>query len=403
VSLIAEMPKPPAPLHPMPRQPFRRRRTPLMLDIVRTQEDFLALNTWWDALVDQCEMRSPFLRWDYMCLWWSECRENDARLAVGVLRDAEGVPLAIAPLMLTSVRDAGRRCLRHLSFLAGLGHAHGERLDFIVPAGEEGELTPRLCRVFDLLRDECDTVRLNHLPEESPNTPHIRAALEEHFDRACVLNRHASRFIRLPASWEAYEKRHTSDWRSKLRRRCKAFIHEHAGSVALGGVDLTIQQSLDELHRLHLMQWPEGVSSFLTEVSWRFHQRLARRWMPDQHAVMPMLASDGRVVAAMYGFIERGEFFQYQMGWDQDFSRLSIGRLVIRWCIDYTIQRGLVVHDMLPGDYQYKKQWCESSRWLLDLEAHNPRSWKARAFHALRAARRMLPRGPNPPHDPIQS
>ena len=31
-----------------------------------------------------------------------------------------------------------------------------------------------------------------------------------------------------------------------------------------------------------------------------------------------------------------------------------------------------------------------SLRWLLDLEACNPASWRAAAFHTLRTARRML-------------
>jgi CelD/BcsL family acetyltransferase involved in cellulose biosynthesis len=91
------------------------------------------------------------------------------------------------------------------------------------------------------------------------------------------------------------------------------------------------------------------------------------------------------------------------MGWDPACARHSMGRLVIRQCIDLTIQRRLVVHDMLPGDYEYKKQWCDSARWLLDLEAHNPRSWRAKAFHTLRAARRMLPRGAGTAADPISS
>jgi CelD/BcsL family acetyltransferase involved in cellulose biosynthesis len=65
---------------------------------------FHALQPFWDALVGQMHTRSPFLRWDWMRLWWEECRQ-EARLAVAVLRDAEGVPQAIAPLMLARESD----------------------------------------------------------------------------------------------------------------------------------------------------------------------------------------------------------------------------------------------------------------------------------------------------------
>ena len=78
-----------------------RRRGVLTLDIVRDEAGFHALQPFWDSLVDQMATRSPFLRWDWLSLWWEECR-REAKLVIAVLRDAEGVPHAIAPLMLAS-------------------------------------------------------------------------------------------------------------------------------------------------------------------------------------------------------------------------------------------------------------------------------------------------------------
>lgn len=385
--MIANPPKPAARTSTARKSP---RCGPLTLDIVRTEAEFYDLKPYWDALLDQSTTRTPFLRWDWVSLWWEECRGN-AQLAIGLLRDVEGVPQAIAPLMFAHEKHGARQHLTSLTFLAGFGEAHGERLDLIVPAGREDELTPQLCRVFDSLRSECDNVRLNHLPEESPNTPHILAALRQGYNRAGVLNRHACHFIHLPATWDEYEHRHTASWRSKLRRHHKAFNSQHAGSGSLAGESLPIAKALDALHALHSLRWPTGVSTFTTTTSWRFHQRLAAKWLPQQRAVLPLLEANGQIVATMYGFIERDEFFQFQMGWHSDFARLSLGRLMLRWCIDYTIQLKLRVHDMLPGEYSYKRHWCDATRWLLDLEACNPASWRAITFHALRTVRRMLP------------
>lgn len=361
----------------------------LTLEIVREEAGFYALQPYWDALVDQMATRSPFMRWDWMSLWWEECRK-DAELAVAVLRDAEGVPQAIAPLMLACEPDQARRHLVTLTFLGGFGDAHGERLDLIVPAGRENELTPHLCRVFKLLKDDCDNVRLNHLPEESPNTKHILAVLTEAYTRAGILNRQTCRFIHLPTAWEDYEARHNSNWRNLLRRRRKAFT-QHAGTATLAGEHIPLPAAMAEFRALHAHQWPDGVSSFTTDCSWRFHQRLAARWLPQQRVVMPMLEAGGKVIAALYGFIERDEFFQYQTGWDSSYAKMSPGKLVMRCAIDSSIQRGLRVHDMLPSDYEYKRQWCDGARWLLDLEAFNPASWRATAFHTLRTVRRWFP------------
>ena len=366
------------------------RRGALTLDIVRDEAGFYALQPYWDTLVELMAIRSPFLRWDWLSLWWEECRK-EAQLAIAVLRDAEGVPQAIAPLMLACEQEHARQHLVTLTFLGGFGDAHGERLDLIVPAGRENDLTPQLCRVFKLLRDECDNVRLNHLPEESPNPRHILAVLTEAYTCAGILNRQTCRFIHLPAAWEDFEARHHSNWRNLLRRRRKAFADLPASTATHAGERISFNAAMEELRRLHAMQWPEGVSSFTTDASWRFHQRLAARWLPQERALMPMLEADGQVIATLYGFIERDEFFQYQMGWDQSLARISPGKLVMRCAVDGSIQRGLRVHDMLPSDYEYKRQWCDGARWLLDLEAFNPTSWRATVFHALRTVRRWLP------------
>ncbi len=359
------------------------------LELVRDEAGFFALEPFWDVLVEQMATRTPFLRWDWMRVWWEECGAG-APLALGVLRDTEGVPQAIAPLMLAREDDRARRHLVTLAFLGGFGPAHGERLDFIVPAGREDELTPLLCRAFTLLRDECDLVRLSFVPQESPNTPHLFAALEQNFIRSGVLNRNACRCITLPATWEQIESRHSTNWRGALRRKWRAFTKEHEGIITRAGERVPHAHAFDELCRLHAVNFPPGVSTFATPAAARLHRRIASAWLPRERAIMPLLESRGRIIAAVYGFIERGEFFQYQMGWDDTLARLSPGKLVVGACVMHAIRLRLGMFDMLPGDYEYKQQWSDSTRWLLDLEAHNPASLRATVFNTLRAARRKF-------------
>lgn len=361
----------------------------LALDIIRDEAGFYALEPFWDTLVDQMAIRSPFVRWDWMRLWWEECGAG-AQLAIAVLRGVEGMPQAVAPLMLARENDRARRHLVTLAFLGGFGPAHGERLDFIVPAGREDELTPQLCRVFNMLRDECDLVRLSFLPQESPNTPHIFAALEGNFVRAGVLNRNACRCITLPSTWEEVEARHSPNWRGALRRKWRTFTSEHDGIITRAGERVPHARAFDELCRLHAVNFPPGVSTFATPVAARLHRRIASAWLPRERAIMPLLEARGRIIAAVYGFIERGEFFQYQMGWDDTLARLSPGRLAVGACVRQAVRLKLNTFDMLPGDYEYKKQWSDSTRWLLDLEAQNPASLRATVFNTLRAARRKF-------------
>lgn len=377
------------------RSPMPARREALTLEIIRDEAGFHALEPFWDTLVDQMATRTPFVRWDWVSLWWEECRD-DAKLAIIVLRGHGGVLQAIAPLMLAREQDQARRHLVTLAFLGGFGEARGERLDFIVPAGREDELAPQLCQAFKELRPECDVVRLNALPQESGNTPHILAALGDNFIRAGVLNRHGSRFITLPGTWGEIEARHSSSWRGNLRRNCRTFEKDHGGVVTMSGDHRPHLEAFERMRCLHDANLPAEASTFTTPSSLRFHRRLAGKWLPEGRAILPLLESQGIVVSAIYGFIDRGEFFLYQMGWDDTLARLSPGKMAMRWSIINAMQRHARVYDMLPGEYEYKRQWGDSTRWVLDLEAANPSSWRASVFHALRTVRRRFSVKPIP-------
>lgn len=359
------------------------------LRLVTTEDEFAALEPCWDRLVDESAIRSPFMRWDWASLWWQECR-GDAKLAIGVLEDRFGDVLAIAPLMIAAGDTGASQPMRQLTFLGGLGEAAGQRMDLIIPAGREGELGPEMCEAFSMLKPRWDRVLLNRLPEESPNREHILNALRRCSAGATVLNRHAVRFARLPASWLDYENQHTGEWRSKFRRKWKAMLREHGACHSLAGEEAPAGEVFDRLVSLHRIRWADGVSGFTTDASLRFHRRLMMKWIAEGRAAMPFIGIGGQIEAVIYGLIESGEFSQYQMGWNPEFARMSLGKLAMRWSIERSIALRLQRHDLLPGDFEYKREWGESERAVLDIEGFNEHSPRAGFFRVLRAAKRAV-------------
>lgn len=365
----------------------------MILDIVRDNPGFAALALCWDALLEQSATRSPFLRWDWMRLWWEEF-QSDYELAIGVVRDADGTPLAIAPLMIGSDEDGMRRHLRHIGFLAGLGEVKGERMDFLVPKGREAELTPLLCEVFHRLKGEWQAVRLNKLPAESPNVPWIEEALSQRFAGTGVMTRAPCFCIQLPATLAELEAQMPTKRRRELTRKRERFAAAHPVETGLatpedaGGL-------LEEFARLHALHFPEGVSSFLRPASWRFHKKLALQWIAEGRAMLPYIRADGKMVGGIYGFVEGDEFFFFQLGWNPEFANYSMGHLCIRWAVGCSIDRQLRLYDMLPGIYRYKSDWAQTSREVLDIEAYEPDSLRAALFRSARQIKRLLPRPPS--------
>jgi CelD/BcsL family acetyltransferase involved in cellulose biosynthesis len=363
----------------------------LQLEIITDEERFLKLAPDWDRLLERSATRSPFLRWDWISLWWAE-EKKSFELAVAVLRDESGAVQAIAPLVLGRPMAGARRGLRHLAFMGGIGQIGSFRLDFIVPRGLENQLTPLLCRVFGELQHRWDMVRLVAVAEESPNLPHILQALRGCGVATEAVNTHECDLIELPPSWHDYEMSRSGNWRSQMRRKWKAMEQEHHGRVALAGVDMAVPDAMSDLATLHARRWPENVSEYLRPAAQRFHHRLAERWIPQGRALLPFIQIGGRMAGAIYCLVEADTVYHYQTGWDPAYEHISMGKLAMAASVQLAIGKGARLYDLLPGEFEYKKRWCSSVRHVFDLESFHPRSTRASVFRALRSAKRLLTR-----------
>lgn len=374
----------------------------LRLEIIADEARFQELGSCWDQLLESSVTRSPFLRWDWVSLWWKEYR-GQFQLAIGVVRDVWGVPLAIAPLVTGRSQHGGaRKHLRHLVFMGGDGDICAQVLDFIIPKGFEALLAPLLCSVLERLRLRWDMVRLDGIPETSPNLPYLLEAMRACGHGTCVVNRHTSRYMKLPATWTDFEMSRSGSWRSKMRRKWKAMEQTHGGRPQLGGRDADIKATMDDLFALHANRFHEGISEYLQPHVKQFQQQLAQRWVPAGRMLLPYIAMNGRPVAVMQGLVEGDSFYQYQMGWDPMLADLSIGNLCMAWCVRSALEHGVRLYDTLPGDFEYKDRWCPEVRHYVDLEVFNHLSISAAVFRGLRAVKRLtssLPSSSSPPAD----
>ena len=361
------------------------------LDVVRDEAGFAALQPVWDGLVDQMALSTPFLRWDWVRRWWADFGRGKS-LAIGVLRDASGSPLAIAPCVLTIGHRPVRCWLRHLTWLGGMGWVLGERMDLIIPAGREAEMAPPLLRFIDLLQAEWQAVWLPAVPSDSPNLPHYREALDRAGTNADVADVQPCRFTTLPADMKTLEAPRSSRWRRNLRNRWSTFLDKHEGSRGISGVDLPHDEAFDHLARLHRLHWPDGVSNFVRKDTWPFHRSMALDWLETGRAMLSFLKAGDQVVAATYGLVDGGRFSLFQQGWDPALKHLSIGNLAVHWSIETAIARGLHTYDTLTGDCRYKAEWCPQLSHTLDLETFHPEVLRAHAFRVMRHVRRAFMR-----------
>lgn len=374
----------------------------LAVELVTDAASLAALQPQWDALVDQMQCSTPFVRWDWVSTWWQHFG-HPHQLAVAVARRrTDGSLCGIAPCMVGRSPDRGRGLLPCLTWISGMGPAQGERMDLIIPHGLEASVAPALLQCLRSLPFKM--VWLGKLPAESPSLPHFSSVLDPHTTGLCEEERLCCHYMDLPQHWAELEQRQSSRWRRNLRNRRQAFATtEGGGSQGLAGQQVPLADSIAALAQLHAQHWPIGRSNFLEPRAWAFHQQIAQLWLASGRALMPLLLVAGRPVAATYGFVERGTFLLYQQGWDRQYARLSLGNLSVAWSIEHCMQQGLHTYDMLAGDYRYKSEWCPQVRQLLALEAFSPHSILCAAYRGARLISQAFKSLQASPPDPAAS
>ena len=359
--------------------------------MVTSEADFLALGPFWDALLERSAVRTPFMTWDWVSLWWAQHRKG-LRLCVSVVDDGRsGEPMAIAPLVIGRQPHGPRKALRHVTFIGCIGDDASQGMDFIVPAGAESTLTPMLCTAF---RDQVlhwDVIDLPYIHEESPNLPFLRAALGR-FASSGDRNAPAKSFLmELPGSWDEQMKAWKSKTRVSYRTKWNKLMDENAGRALAGGRDVPYEWAFEELWRLHAARFEGRRSNFLNPAMKRLQLEVIRRWASQGRIVLPLLEADGKVVAGHYGFAMFGKYWSYQTGFDPDYAHLSVGRLSLGWAAQNAIELGLRELDHMPGEARYKQEWSTRTRTVVFLEAFNYLSVTSVVFRTVRALHRLSP------------
>jgi CelD/BcsL family acetyltransferase involved in cellulose biosynthesis len=103
-----------------------------------------------------------------------------------------------------------------------------------------------------------------------------------------------------------------------------------------------------------------------------------------------ILELDGQPAAATYCLNHENKAHFYQAGWNADYSSISIGKMAVAWTFKCAIERGIKVFDFLPGDYSYKREWGDTARQVLTLEAYARHSPRAAAFRLMRWGKRLV-------------
>lgn len=358
---------------------FEERRTDPALRIrtVTTPEDFVALEPVWNGVVQRAAIDHPFLEYTWVRTWW-ECFGRGSRLNILVVL-ADGEPVAIAPLILTSIRMWGIP-VRRLSFIY---NDHVPRADFIVARGHDGAYAA----IWNHLRQTggWDLLQLCQLSENSPTQGHLRALAAEDGCRTGVWESSLSPYIELGGEWVAYEKGLASKHKSNLRNRFKRL--RQLGAVELETIETSERtaEALDEGFRLEAAVWKRDAGTAIacdTGIE-MFYRLFARRAAQAGWLQLNFLRVGASRIAFDYSLVYRDRVFLLKIGYDPAFSQYSPSNLLLSLALRRAFDNSLAEYDFLGDQADWKRCWAKDIRrhvWLYIF----PDTFKGRLLYLLK-------------------
>jgi CelD/BcsL family acetyltransferase involved in cellulose biosynthesis len=293
---------------------------------------------------------NAFITPDWFRSWWSAYGEEHEP-AVVVVRDGEEVK-GVLPL----VRSEGRpRALRFA------GYNLGDCFEAATAPGDEPAVAAAAAAALSegglhgvLITD--------NVPVESAMPAELAGGFAPPL--ATVPQRTAELpYAALPDSWDEYLAGRSSNLRQKVRRMERVLERDHGLVLRQVAGQEELPKAFDDLFRLHDLRWRDrGGTSLASDRSRDAHRAFAAAALERGWLRLRLIELEGQPAAAFYGWRLGDRYAFYQSGFDPDWSKRSVGLLVVSLALRAAIEEGAAVFDLLLGSEDYKARLADGAR-----------------------------------------
>jgi CelD/BcsL family acetyltransferase involved in cellulose biosynthesis len=321
----------------------------------------------WRTAVETCSC-FVFQTFEWLSTWYATIGQAEGvRAYIVRLADDTGRTLLILPLGIYR-----RKGLRFLCFLGGVVTDYNAAL--IDPEFASNITTMELStvwgRILDLLPG-VDVVWLQRMPDtiEGTRNPMIMLAGTQHTENA-----HAAT---LPPDLTTFKARRSTKLFSDNRRRRRRLSEKGRIDVSVPVLPTDAIETLQTMARQKSRRWREsgGRDLFALPGYLQFYQLLTNRSFQTGSVHISCLRLNGRMLATHWGLVFKRRFYWlmpgYQVG---EWTRYSVGRLLLENVVEWCISEGISVFDLTVGDESFKFDWADHSLALYEHLDH--RSWK---------------------------
>jgi CelD/BcsL family acetyltransferase involved in cellulose biosynthesis len=310
-----------------------------------------ALEQEWNELLAESITHVPFLRHEYLKIWWETLGGGEwaqADLAVVTARK-NGRLVGIAPLYFVPQNRDGQAALMLLGSIE-----IADYLDLIVRPEDLVDFVKELLPF--LAGSELPTWQVldwYNLLDTSPSLEVIKQAGNELGWQAEISHLQHSPYIPLPGDFETYlagiDKKQRHEIRRKMRRAEEAGRGVHwymTQDAAVFDADVETFVSL--------MVFDPQKAAFMTPAMRTYFYRMARCAFDAGCLHLAFLEIDGEKAAGHMSFDYLKRVWAYNSGVNPKFTELSPGWVLLGYELQWANQAGYHDYDFMRGDEEYK-------------------------------------------------
>jgi CelD/BcsL family acetyltransferase involved in cellulose biosynthesis len=332
------------------------------LDVLRSREEFDALEGEWTDLLARSENDNVFLSWEWLRTWW-EVYGALGRLLVVTARQ-DGRLAAAAPFCVVEGARVGPWIPRELRLLGTL-EVCSDFVDIVVDRSAPPDLRTEILHfIRTSLGGEWDVARLDSVPADSPAIDAVRRVFGRGPFRPFVEIGPRCPYLPLPATFDMLMSSLDPGFRKAILTSRRRLAARGIVDFKVVGPQEPVGDALKVLMELHERRWvAKGEAGVFGSPRFRqFHERIAARFHARGWLFLSTLTVDRVPVAARYGFLYRGRFYDYQGGFDPDWGKWSVGLVLYGLCLKWEIEQGAAEHDFLRGQNAMKTRWTALER-----------------------------------------
>lgn len=333
----------------------------IRIEVIKDAASLIRMEEVWHDLEKSSDIY-PFNTFEWVINWWKYFGYGK-RLWVLLIYDGQ-LPIGIAPFMIT-FGEWGLP-IRRIKFI---GSNNSDYLDFIVRRGYESQFYTNLVRFLERKINPFTVLDLEHLPEKSEVFPFIMGScLYYDYDVQDICP-----YIELPSNWDEYIETLDGKFRRNLNYETRRFFKDYDGTFSsVTDVDV-LDSSMDKLIELHQKRWRKKrmPGAFYSKRIRNFHKDVARAMLLKGALSLFELKDRAKVVSSLLSYHIGGKRYYYISGYDLDYSKRSVGTVILGLAIKFSIEAGDDTFDFLRGDEEYKKNWTSLKKKNMRLVAAN--------------------------------